>query len=103
MDATRLESYSRAMAEEFADDADVLAVLGRLVRSRRGEYEPKIPELGELLAQIREHRRERARRTREAGEARAHQQYLDDVKAYPERYVSMAELLAGYRAAKGPR
>ena len=99
MDAVRLESYSRAIAEEFTEDADVLAVLGRLVKSRRGEYEAKIPEMGELLALIRDGRRERLRQTREAKERAAWDAYMRELKANPERFFSIKDLLSEYRAS----
>lgn len=62
MDEVRLDEYSKALIEEFDDDSDTLAVLVKLARSRRAEYEPKIVELGELLARIRELGRERRRK-----------------------------------------
>jgi hypothetical protein len=53
MDEVRLESYSKALAEAFPDDADALAVLDRMGKSRRAEFESKIPSLGDLLGDIR--------------------------------------------------
>jgi hypothetical protein len=65
MDEVRLESYSKALAEGFPDDADTLTVLDRLGKSRRAEYEPKIPALGDLLGDVRDARRGRLNRKAE--------------------------------------
>jgi len=56
-----LESYSKALCE-FPDDSDTMAVLDKLVKSPRAEFEPKIPELGMLLGVIRARRSERKRK-----------------------------------------
>lgn len=56
-----LDSYSKALSE-FPDDADTLAVLERLAKSPRAEFEPKIPEMGNLLGMIRLRRADRKRR-----------------------------------------
>jgi hypothetical protein len=55
-----LESYSKALAEEFSD-ADVMAVLDKRVRQKREQFEPKIPEMGEMLEWVREFVRDRRR------------------------------------------
>jgi hypothetical protein len=61
LDAVRLESYSKALAEEFGDDADVLAVLNQIGRTERDEYEPIIPPLATLLRAVREFKAAKAR------------------------------------------
>jgi hypothetical protein len=43
--------YSKAL-EEFPDGA-ITAVLTRLAKSKREEYEPRIPELGNLIEMVR--------------------------------------------------
>lgn len=43
--------YSKAL-EEFPDEAIAL-VLTRLAKSKREEYEPRIPELGDLIEMVR--------------------------------------------------
>lgn len=75
----QLESYSRALAEEF-EDADILAVLDRMVKMERPEYESKIPELGYMLARVRDRIRERKRIAREAAEKKEHDDYLRGVR-----------------------
>lgn len=61
LDPVRLESYSKALAEDFGDDAEVLAVLNRLGRTERAEYEPIIPPLATLLKAVREFKETKAR------------------------------------------
>lgn len=52
MDEIRLDSYSTALAEEFMGDEDTLAVLRKLGRTKREEWEPKIPELANLIEMV---------------------------------------------------
>ncbi len=66
MDAVKLESFSKALADEFADDADVIVVMDRLVRSPRAEFEPKVPAMGDFLQMVRDCRAVRIRKEREA-------------------------------------
>jgi len=101
MDAVRLESYSRALAEEFKTDVDLLLVLDRLVKARRGEYESKIPEMGDLLEMVRERRSERIREAQQQRERAEWEAYMRDVKEHPDKYFTMQELhaeLAGKKA-----
>lgn len=53
MDDIRLVSYSKALAEEFADSAPVLQFLKRHGRAPREEFEPKILALADLVAAVR--------------------------------------------------
>jgi hypothetical protein len=100
IDAVRLDSYSQALAEEFATDDDTMAVLHRLVRQPRGEYQSKVPELGDLLDMVREHRSDRMRADRERAE-RAELEALEaDRKAHPEKYCTLGEVLKDWNARK---
>jgi len=101
MDSIRLESYSKALGEEFAEDYDTLYVLDGLVRSRRGEYETKIPEMGDLLEMVRDRRSERLRAIRERKKRDEHAAYLKDVRENPDNYVTMHQLLEDIAAKKG--
>jgi hypothetical protein len=92
MDAIRLESYSKALAEEFRDEGDTLTVLDKLAKSRRGEYESRIPDMGDLLEMVREARTARLQKVREAEELEKLNLYLQDVKDHPENYVTTKEL-----------
>lgn len=96
MDAMRLQAYSRALGEEFKDDRDTLAVLDRMVRSRRAEYEAKIPEMGDLLEMVRERRHSRLTAEREAKLSAEHDARWSDYQSHPENYVSVAEILNEY-------
>lgn len=99
VDAIRLESYSKALAE-FPDDQDTLEVLKVLATRRRAEFEPKIPELGDLLEMVRERLREKRRLEREAREralAEAEEQHR---REHPEAYTTWAEIMAEYKARK---
>jgi hypothetical protein len=100
MDALRLESYSKALAEEFRDDADTIAVLDTLVRSERGEYEAKIPEMGTLLGAVRRRRSERLRVEREKQAEAEWQAHLDHWKAHPEERYTWEDLWRDYNASK---
>jgi hypothetical protein len=53
MDEIRLESYSRALIEEFADDADTFTVLDRLSLTIRGAFDPIIPPKADLIRMVR--------------------------------------------------
>jgi hypothetical protein len=57
MDDIRLESYSKAL-EQFPDVA-IDAAFARLAETRRGEFEPRIPEKGDLIDQVRSEARKR--------------------------------------------
>lgn len=103
MDSVRLESYSKALGEEFAEDYDTLYVLDGLVKSRRGEYEAKIPEMGDLLEMVRDRRSERLRGIRERKAREEHAAYLKDVRENPHNYVSIAEIFAEYEERKKAR
>jgi hypothetical protein len=98
IDAIRLDSYSQALAEEFATDDDTMAVLHRLVRTRRAEYESKVPELGDLLDMVREQRTERMRKDREQAEREEMAALEADRKANPDNYCTMAGVWAEYEA-----
>lgn len=74
MDAVRLESYSKALLE-FPDDANTLAVLDKLVRSDREEFEPRIPEMGRMLQLVRNVRNTHRRVEREAREEAERKEY----------------------------
>lgn len=101
MDSVRLESYSKALGEEFPEDYDTLYVLDGLVRSRRGEYEAKIPEMGDLLEMVRDRRSERLRAIRERKKRDEHAAYLKDVRENPDNYVTMHQLLEDIAVKKG--
>ena len=94
----RLESYSRALAEEFRDDTDTMAVLDKLVRAERQEYEPKIPEMGNLLGAVRRHRGERLRIAAERKKEEEWQAYLAYWRAHPEEQYTMEDLWRDYQA-----
>ncbi|WP_158789033.1 hypothetical protein [Granulicella sp. L46] len=55
LEGVELLMYSKAL-EEFPDEAIAL-VLTRLAKSKRGEYEPRIPELGDLIDMVRKEAR----------------------------------------------
>jgi hypothetical protein len=66
MDAVRLESYSKALAETFAGDTDTYAVLEIMMSRARGEFESKIPERGDLIDSVKRYRSERRQREQQA-------------------------------------
>jgi hypothetical protein len=96
MDEVRLESYSTALAEEFPDDVDALAVLDHLGKSRRAEYEPRIPALGDLLGDVREASRVRINGRAELAALERIKAEEAHRKAHPEEYFrgSFADLIA---------
>jgi hypothetical protein len=55
LEGVELMMYSKAL-EEFPDEAIAL-VLTRLAKSKRGGYEPRIPELGDLIDMVRKEAR----------------------------------------------
>lgn len=103
MDSVRLESYSKALGEEFTEDYDTLYVLDGLVKSRRGEYEAKIPEMGDLLEMVRDRRLERLRALRDRKRRDEHEAYLKDVRDNPDNYITMQQLLADIAAKKAAK
>jgi len=103
MDSVRLESYSKALGEEFAEDYDTLYVLDRLVKNGRGEFEAKIPDMGVLLDLVRERKAERLKAIRERKMREEHAAYLKDMKENPDNYVSMAQIFAEYEERKKAR
>lgn len=94
IDGIRLESYSKALGEEFKEDFDTLFVLDRLVKSRRGEYEAKIPEMGDLLEMVRERRHERSREARDRKAQEEMAEYYRDQRENPEKYFSVQQIIA---------
>lgn len=94
MDAMRLESFSRAIAEEFPDDNDALQVMDKMVRSPRQEFEPRIPAMGDFLQMIRDLRSARRRQERDAEEQKAWSDRLQDIQDHPENYVRIEEVWA---------
>lgn len=98
MDAIRLDSYSKALAEEFKNDVDTLLVLDKMVRSRRPEYEAKIPDMGDLLQRVRERRSERREAERAEDEKLKSEAYMRDVREHPENYVTMGSIWKSYEA-----
>jgi hypothetical protein len=96
MDEVRLESYSTAIAEDFPDDVDTLAVLARLSRARRAEYEPRIPALGDLLGDVRDARRVRLNQRAELEALERIKAEEVHRKAHPEEYFhgSFTDLMA---------
>lgn len=94
IDGIRLESYSKALGEEFKEDSDTLFVLDRLVKSRRGEYEAKIPEMGDLLEMVRERRHERSREARDRKAQEEMAEYYRDQRENPEKYFSVQKIIA---------
>jgi FMN-dependent NADH-azoreductase len=103
METALLESYSKAIAEEFPEDRDAMEVMAKLAKNPRDEYEAKIPELGNLLGMIREHAQRKLAAKREQEQKRALDEYLDDLRANPENYVSMAEIMQEYQAKQAKK
>ena len=99
----RLESYSRALAEEFRTDADTLYVMDRLVRTRRGEYEAKIADMGDLLEMVRERRAERIAAIREQRMREEYEAYMRDVREHPENYSTMERIYDEFNASRSPK
>jgi hypothetical protein len=71
MDEIRLESYSKALVESFADDADTLVVLDQLSNTRRdaAAFEAIIPPKPDLIHLVKKVGWARKRAAREAAEA----------------------------------
>jgi hypothetical protein len=96
MDEIRLESYSKALAEAFPDDVDTLAVLDRMGKSRRAEFEPKIPSLGDLLGDVRDARGARLNQRVEFEALERIKAEEAHRRAHPEAYYhgSLVDLMA---------
>lgn len=94
MGEVRLTVYSEALAEEFSDDRDTWVAMNKLIKTRRGEFEAKIPELGDLLELVREERRTRLRTVRENQEREEHEAYLREQKEHPEQFFSLADAIS---------
>jgi hypothetical protein len=103
MDSVRLESYSKALGEEFKEDYDTLYVLDRLVKNGRGEYESKIPEMGDLIDMVRERRSERLKAIQDRRKQEELAAYFRDVRENPENYMTMTQLLEEIEAKKAGR
>ena len=103
MDAVRLESYSKALADGFSEDADMLAVMERLVKTRRAEYEAKIPELGELLQLVRDQRTERRRVAREAREREEREALERRRREHPEDFCTLESIWEDYERMKAAK
>lgn len=103
MDAMLLGVYSQALAEEFPDETDTMVVMNRLVRSRRGEFEAKIPELGDFMELIREERGRRMKAAREQREADEYEALRRDRELHPEKYCSVQEFWSEVTAKLGKK
>jgi len=93
IDPNSLDYFSAELARFHIDD--VTAAIDKLCRTRRREGETAFPDLPTLLDGIREARISRL--TLEGdwppGE-RQFREYLDDIKAHPDHYVSIADIVA---------
>ena len=94
MDAVRLESYSKVLADTFPDDRDILQVLSDLVRSSREDYEAKFPVLGDFVGMVKTARWRR----QEAAAAVQRAKDEEDERRYrlehPEAFVTWKELMS---------